>query len=138
MQAMVRGWHGVGRLCNTILLINCYCSGWNYTRLSDVHLQRLNSNGDILNAAALITSTGCVHPAMRSICPEPPTFEQPLGYRLGFRAVMFQGMKSGDEMVMSVKLLGCIQRADCFVVRAILMREHAFLYNLNVIFFQGL
>lgn len=54
---------------------------------------------------------------MKSICPQPPTFEPPLGHRFGFRAVMFQGMKSGDEMVMSVKIAGCIDQSDCFVVR---------------------
>lgn len=90
--------------------------GWNYTRLSDVSLQRHSANGAVLNSANLITSTGCVHPAMQSICPEPPVFEQPLGYRFGFRAVMFQGMKSGDEMVISVKILGCLHQIDCFVV----------------------
>ncbi|XP_037033119.1 uncharacterized protein LOC119072076 isoform X1 [Bradysia coprophila] len=91
--------------------------GWNYTRVSDVSLQRLGPAGDILNSVVLVTSNGCVHPKMRSICPVPPTFEPPLGHRLGFRAVMFQGMKSGDEMVMSVKIAGCIEQSDCFVDR---------------------
>jgi hypothetical protein len=50
---------------------------------------------------------------MRSICPAPPTYEAPLGYRLAFRAVMFQGMRSGDEMVMKVRIAGCIHRQDC-------------------------
>lgn len=53
---------------------------------------------------------------MRSISPLPPTFEPPLGHRFGFRAVMFQGMKSGDEMIMSVKIAACIDQSDCFVV----------------------
>lgn len=92
--------------------------GWNYTRVSDVSLQRLGPSGDILNSVVLVTSSGCVHPKMRSICPLPPTFEPPLGHRLGFRAVMFQGMRSGDEMVMSVKIAGCLEQNDCFVVRS--------------------
>ncbi|KAJ6633417.1 hypothetical protein Bhyg_16333 [Pseudolycoriella hygida] len=89
--------------------------GWNFTRISDVSLQRLNPSGDILNSVVLVTSSGCVHPSMRSICPQPPTFEPPLGHRFGFRAVMFQGMRSGDEMIMSVKIVGCIDQSDCFV-----------------------
>lgn len=53
---------------------------------------------------------------MRSICPQDPIFEQPLGYRFGFKAFMFQGMNSGDEMVMNVKLNGCLYRRDCNIV----------------------
>ncbi len=86
-------------------------------------MQRLGPSGDVLNSVVLITSNGCVHPSMRSICPIPPTFELPLGHRLGFRAVMFQGMKSGDEMVMSVKIAACIDQSDCFVVRIDLARD---------------
>lgn len=102
--------------------------GWNYTRLSDVSLQRYSANGAVLNSANLLTSAGCVHPAMRSICPAPPVFEQPLGYRFGFRAVMFQGMKSGDEMVISVKILGCMQQIDCFVVNVISFRLYFMIF----------
>lgn len=98
--------------CSTLLLP----LGWNFTRLSDVKMQRHSANGAVLKSVNLLTSAGCVHPVMRSICPEPPVFEQPLGYRFGFRAVMFQGMKSGDLMVISVKILGCLQQIDCFVV----------------------
>lgn len=79
-------------------------------------MQRLGPSGDVLNSVILVTSNGCVHPSMRSICPLPPTFEPPLGHRLGFRAVMFQGMKSSDEMILSVKIIGCIDQNDCFVV----------------------
>ena len=79
-------------------------------------LQRLGSNGQILNSANLIASNGCVNPTMKAICSAPPVFEPPLGHRLKFRAVMFQGMKSGDEMFMSVKVIGCIHSIDCFVV----------------------
>lgn len=45
-----------------------------------------------------------------------PVFEPPLGYRFGFRAVMFQGMKSGDEMVMTVRIIGCMDHHDCHLV----------------------
>lgn len=56
---------------------------------------------------------------MQSICPLPPVFEPPLGYRFGFRAVMFQGMKNGDEMQMSVRMVGCIDSRDCHLVNQI-------------------
>lgn len=52
---------------------------------------------------------------MRTICPQPPIFEPPLGHRLGFKAIMFQGMKSGDEIIMNVKVIGCMERGDCLI-----------------------
>lgn len=57
---------------------------------------------------------------MQSICPLPPVFEPPLGYRLGFRAVMFQGMKNGDEIQMSVRIVGCVDSRDCPLVYQII------------------
>lgn len=52
---------------------------------------------------------------MKSVCPHGPTFEPPLGHRLSFKAVMFQGMRSGDEVVMSIKISGCLDEHDCHV-----------------------
>lgn len=52
---------------------------------------------------------------MKSICPLGPTFEPPLGHRLAFKVVMFQGMRSGDEVVMSIKISGCLDEHDCHV-----------------------
>lgn len=94
--------------------------GWNHSRVSDVTLQRIGSNGEVLNTAQLIKSNGCVNPSMQSICPLPPVFEPPLGYRFGFRAVMFQGMKNGDEMQMSVRIVGCVDSRDCLLVNQII------------------
>lgn len=99
--------------------------GWNHSRVSDVSLQRLSPSGEILNSATLIRSDGCVNPTMRTICPFEPVFEPPLGYRIGFRAVMFQGMRSGDEMIMTVRIVGCIDSHDCAIVsRAVCIHVH--------------
>lgn len=98
------------------IVLFVYYLGWNHSRVTDVSLQRLSPTGEILNSATLIKSNGCINPAMRSICPFAPIFEAPLGYRVGFRAVMFQGMKSGDEMIITVKIVGCIDNIDCAVV----------------------
>lgn len=100
--------------------------------MSDVSLQRLAPTGEVLNSAMLVTTSGCVNPTMRSICPYPPVFEPPLGYRFGFRAVMFQGMKSGDEMVMSVRILGCIDQRDCLIV-SITLYQFVNCYTSNVL-----
>ena len=94
--------------------VNLY-SGWNHTKLTDVNLQRIAPSGEILNSANLVTSLGCINPSMKSICPIPPSFEPPLGHRLSFKAVMFQGMRSGEELVMSIKIAGCLEHVDCFV-----------------------
>lgn len=69
---------------------------------------------------------------MRSICPYPPVFEPPLGHRFGFRAVMFQGMKSGDEMIMNVKIVGCIDQNDCSVIQ-----NWIYFYEMNFNFKSG-
>lgn len=90
--------------------------GWNHSRLTDVALQRVGQNGEILNSASLVHSNGCINPAMRSVCSVPPTFEPPLGHRFGFHAVLFQGMKSGDEMLMTVRMVGCVDQRDCLSV----------------------
>ncbi|EDW79701.1 uncharacterized protein Dwil_GK17924 [Drosophila willistoni] len=89
--------------------------GWNYTKLSDVQLQRISPSGEILNNAQLISSRGCLNPAMQSICSHAPIFEPPLGQRLHFKAVMFPGMRSGDILVMSMRMTGCLEREDCQV-----------------------
>uniref|UniRef100_A0A182QD02 ZP domain-containing protein n=1 Tax=Anopheles farauti TaxID=69004 RepID=A0A182QD02_9DIPT len=89
--------------------------GWNFTRLSEVVMQRLSPSGTVLNSASLVNANGCLNPLMRAISPVAPVFEAPLGYRLGFRAAMFQGMRSGDEMILRVRIVGCVDRRECLV-----------------------
>uniref|UniRef100_A0A182SS35 ZP domain-containing protein n=1 Tax=Anopheles maculatus TaxID=74869 RepID=A0A182SS35_9DIPT len=89
--------------------------GWNFTRLSEVVMQRLSPTGTVLNSASLVNTNGCLNPLMRAISPVAPVFEAPLGYRLGFRAAMFQGMRSGDEMILRVRIVGCVDRRECLV-----------------------
>ncbi|XP_063708836.1 uncharacterized protein LOC134837394 [Culicoides brevitarsis] len=89
--------------------------GWNYTRISDIALQRFSPQGELLNSVNLVSPNGCLNHLMRNVCPHEPVFEPPLGYKFGFKAFMFQGMKSGDELVMNVKLNGCLYKRDCLV-----------------------
>ncbi|XP_052873186.1 uncharacterized protein LOC128278496, partial [Anopheles cruzii] len=97
--------------------------GWNFTRLSEVVMQRLSPAGTVLNSASLVTASGCLNPLMRAISPAAPVFEAPLGYRLGFRAAMFQGMRSGDEMVLRVRVVGCVDRRECLVENCVTARS---------------
>lgn len=87
--------------------------GWNYTKLSDVQLQRISSTGEVLHSASLITSRGCLNPAMQDICPQAPYAESALCQRLHFKAIMFPGMHSGDVLVMSMRITGCLHPEDC-------------------------
>ncbi|XP_073811825.1 uncharacterized protein [Musca autumnalis] len=89
--------------------------GWNFTKLTDVSLQRISPSGEVLNNVQLITSQGCLNPSMKGICTQPPSFDAPLGYKLPFKAVMFQGMRSGDELLMSMRITGCLDYHDCHV-----------------------
>ncbi|KAH8401750.1 hypothetical protein KR009_007667 [Drosophila setifemur] len=89
--------------------------GWNYTKLSDVQLQRIASGGEVLNTAQLVSSRGCLNPAMQSICTHAPILEPPLGQRLHFKAVMFPGMRSGEVLVISMRITGCLEHDDCQV-----------------------
>lgn len=52
---------------------------------------------------------------MKGICTQTPTFDAPLGYKLPFKAVMFQGMRSGEELIMSMRITGCLEHQDCYV-----------------------
>ncbi|XP_054737888.1 uncharacterized protein LOC129244296 [Anastrepha obliqua] len=89
--------------------------GWNYTKLTDVNVQRVSPTGELLNNVALITSRGCINPSMQSVCTQPPSFDPPLGHRLAFKAVMVQGMRSGDELIISMRITGCLEAHDCHV-----------------------
>ncbi|TMW53507.1 hypothetical protein DOY81_001384 [Sarcophaga bullata] len=89
--------------------------GWNYTKLTDVSLQRISPSGEILNNVQLITSLGCLNPSMQGVCTQAPSFDAPLGYKLPFKAVMFQGMRSGEDVIMSMRITGCLEYNDCFI-----------------------
>jgi len=52
---------------------------------------------------------------MQAICAHPPILEPPLGQRLHFKAVMFPGMRSGEVLVISMRITGCLEREDCQV-----------------------
>lgn len=78
-------------------------------------MQRISPTGELLNNVALVTSRGCINPSMQSVCTQPPSYDPPLGHRLSFKAVMFQGMRSGDELVLSMRITGCLEERDCHV-----------------------
>lgn len=54
---------------------------------------------------------------MRSVCPDNPIQQNPLVTTLTVKAFMFQGMDNGDEMIMSVRMIGCLLPEDCLKVK---------------------
>lgn len=52
------------------------------------------------------------------VCPDHPRQdpENALDNVLTFRAFMFEGMRNGDEVLVSARLLACVEAADCFLV----------------------
>lgn len=92
-------------------------SGWKYSRMGDVLMRRLLPQGRSgQDSVTLIDALGCRIPAMRTVCPEQPKQIDHLTTTLTFRAFMFQGANSGDEMILSVRMLGCLQPEDCLQV----------------------
>uniref|UniRef100_A0A1A9X5H8 ZP domain-containing protein n=1 Tax=Glossina brevipalpis TaxID=37001 RepID=A0A1A9X5H8_9MUSC len=88
--------------------------GWNYAKLTDIIFQRISPDGNVLQEVVLITSEGCLNPIMLSVC-QGIIFEGPLAYKLPFKAFMFQGMSSGDELIMSIRITGCLYSKDCSI-----------------------
>lgn len=88
--------------------------------MGTVAVHRIGSQGELAktsqNSVILVDSQGCRNPSMRGVCPEQPRQVTPLITTLPFRAFMFQESKSGDEMVLSVRMIGCLQFQDCHQV----------------------
>lgn len=78
-------------------------------------MQRISPSGEILNNVQLVTSHGCLNPSMQGVCTQAPSFDAPLGYKLPFKAVMFQGMRSGEDVIMSMRITGCLEYQDCHI-----------------------
>lgn len=64
----------------------------------------------------LVEENGCRSSGIRSICPFQPRQLTPLDNILQFRAFLFQDSARGDDMVLSVRMLGCLNAQDCFQV----------------------
>lgn len=78
------------------------------------------------DAIVLVDNQGCRIPAMRVVCPEQPRQLNNLVTTFPFRAFMFQGSNSGDEMVLSVKMIGCMQYEDCYQVGGYTQNDNPF------------
>ena len=97
-------------------------TGWNFAQLTDVVVHRVR-NGEPMtderNTARLVYSDGCRNPAYRVLAPFNPWRDGSNGLinNFDFRVFMFQSMESGDAIMITAKVMACVEEADCAPVR---------------------
>lgn len=89
--------------------------GWRYSRISEltVHYVEKKQRKKIMNSLWILDANGCLNPDVREICSREQYRISPLESYLIFRAFMFENMKENEEMVLTVKVVGCLEGADC-------------------------
>lgn len=88
--------------------------GWRFSRMGEVLVHHVSHSAQVQQRAlTLVDSAGCRDIRMKAVCPDNPAQTSPLVSTLALRAFMFQGMASGDEMVMSVRMIACLHYEDC-------------------------
>ncbi|KAJ8960896.1 hypothetical protein NQ318_020195, partial [Aromia moschata] len=84
--------------------------GWRFSRVGPVIVRSSSTQKSV----TLIEENGCRSSGMRSICPFQPRQLSPLDTVLHFRAFLFQSSSKGDDMLLSVRMLGCMHAQDCY------------------------
>ena len=71
------------------------------------------------NTANLVFSDGCRNPAYRVLAPFNPWRDAGNGLinNFDFRVFMFQEMMSGDAIMITAKVVACVEEIDCAPVR---------------------
>ncbi|XP_031782250.1 uncharacterized protein LOC103317629 [Nasonia vitripennis] len=89
--------------------------GWKYSKISEVtvHFVEKRQRKKIMNSLWILDSEGCLNPQVREICSGEQYRVSPLESYLLFKAFMFESMQESDEMVLSVKVIGCLSGEDC-------------------------
>ena len=109
------------RYVRTLLQQNAL-TGWNFAQLTDVVVHRVR-NGEPMtderNTARLVYSDGCRNPAYRVLAPFNPWRDGSNGLinNFDFRVFMFQSMESGDAIMITAKVMACVEETDCAPVR---------------------
>ena len=92
--------------------------GWNYAKLTDVMVHRVH-DGEPLSGprdtAELVYSNGCRNPGYRPLAPSNPWRDSAntLINNFDFRVFMFQEMQSGDSIMITAKVIACVEKIDC-------------------------
>ena len=92
-------------------------TGWQYSKINDVtlHYTERRQQKNIINSLWILDANGCLNPQVREICSSEQYRISPLESYLLFQAFMFENMKENDEMILSVKVTGCLDGADCIL-----------------------
>ena len=96
--------------------------GWNYSKLTEVVVHRIH-NGKALNGesdtAKIVLPNGCRNPSYRALAIRNPSRDasNPLINNFDFRVFMFQSMSSGDSIMITSKVIACVEETDCAPVR---------------------
>jgi len=67
------------------------------------------------SAVKLVYADGCRDPAYRTLAPTQPWTEElnPLVNNFDFRVFMFEEMQSGDSIIITAKVVACVEKEDC-------------------------
>ncbi|XP_024938704.1 uncharacterized protein LOC107265660 [Cephus cinctus] len=89
--------------------------GWKYSRISEVtvHYVEKRQRNKIMNSLWILDSHGCLNPDIREISSREQHRVSPLENYIIFHAFMFENMKETDEMILTVKVIGCLDGDDC-------------------------
>ncbi|XP_040572825.1 uncharacterized protein [Lepeophtheirus salmonis] len=96
--------------------------GWTFAKITDVVVHRvhegvpLNEPKDI---APLVFPNGCRNPSYSALAPFNPwrDTENGLINNFDFRVFMFQEMESGDAIMITAKIIACVEEIDCSPIR---------------------
>lgn len=103
--------------CRIILNENIFPPGWQYSKINDVtiYFVERRQRRKIMNSLWILDANGCLNPEIRTICSREQYRVSPLESYLLFKAFMFENMKENDEMIIIVKVTGCLDGSDCIL-----------------------
>jgi len=92
--------------------------GWNFAKITDVLVHRVHDGqalNDEKNTAELVSGSGCRNPAYEPLAPYNPWRDPGNGLinNFDFRVFMFQEMLNGDSIMISAKVVACVEEIDC-------------------------
>ena len=71
------------------------------------------------DTAKIVLPNGCRNPSYRALAVRNPSRDDsnPLINNFDFRVFMFQSMSSGDSIMITSKVIACVEETDCAPVR---------------------
>ncbi|KAK9888717.1 hypothetical protein WA026_000944 [Henosepilachna vigintioctopunctata] len=76
---------------------------WQYMKMDTVMMRSATTQQFL----TLVDENGCINPTISNICPNKPRHLSPMVIVLPFRAFLFQDSEDAEEMVLSLRIIGC-------------------------------